>query len=108
MITASGLFASTGTNPVKMVKHFNIRVSGRVQGVGFRYSAMTAARENNISGFVRNEPDGSVYIEAEGKRDDLDRFLQWCYRGPGFGRIDDVVIHESPVRNFDRFDVKYF
>lgn len=89
-------------------KHYNINVSGRVQGVGFRYSAMSAANENGISGFVRNEPDGSVYMEAEGNQDDLDRFLQWCYRGPGFGRVDRVVFNEAPVRNFEGFDIKRF
>jgi len=50
-----------------MKKHVNITVKGRVQGVGFRYSAMEAAEELGIKGFVRNMPDGSVYIEAEGE-----------------------------------------
>ena len=88
-------------------KHYNINVSGRVQGVGFRYSAQTIARNNNIFGFVRNEPDGSVYIEAEGKPEDLDQFLQWCYNGPGFGRVDRVVFNEAPIRDFDSFNIKH-
>ena len=88
-------------------KHYNINISGRVQGVGFRYSAQTIARNNNIFGFVRNEPDGSVYIEAEGKPEDLDLFLQWCYKGPGFGRTDRVVFNEAPLRNFDSFNIKH-
>jgi acylphosphatase len=89
-------------------KHYNINVSGWVQGVGFRYSAMSVARDHGISGFVRNEPDGSVYIEAEGKPEELDQFLQWCYKGPGFGRIDRVVFHEAPMRNFESFTIKHF
>ena len=91
-----------------MVKHYNINISGRVQGVGFRYSALTIARDHNISGFVRNEPDGSVYIEAEGDPADLDRFLQWCYKGPGFGRVDKVVFSEAPLRNFESFNINHF
>jgi acylphosphatase len=50
-----------------MKKHFNIRISGRVQGVFFRASTKAKAEELGISGFVQNEPDGSVYIEAEGE-----------------------------------------
>lgn len=90
------------------MKHYNINISGRVQGIGFRYSARTIARNHNISGFVRNEPDGSVYIEAEGKPENLDQFLHWCYKGPGSGRIDRVVFNEAPLRDFDSFNIKHF
>ena len=91
-----------------MNKHYNINISGRVQGVGFRYSARTSAGHYNINGFVRNERDGSVYIEAEGKPEDLDQFLLWCHKGPGYGRIDKVVFNEAPLRNFDNFNIKHF
>ncbi len=90
------------------MKHYTIKISGRVQGVGFRYSARAIAMDNHISGFIRNEPDGSVYLEAEGKPEDLDNFLHWCYKGPGVGRIDKVVFFEAPLRDFDGFDIKHF
>ena len=48
--------------------HQNIRISGRVQGVGFRYNAREAAFHYGIKGFIRNQPNGDVYIEAEGPR----------------------------------------
>ncbi len=87
------------------MKHLDIRVVGRVQGVGFRYSALKAAHAFGVSGFVRNEPDGSVYIEAEGKEQDLERFLEWCRRGPGFGRVDEVIGLESGLRGFEDFRI---
>jgi len=70
-----------------MKKHVNIRVTGRVQNVGFRLAAQKAASERHVSGFVRNEPDGSVYIEAEGDDDDVDNFIKWCHHGPSWARV---------------------
>ena len=60
-------------------------ISGRVQGVGFRHSARSNARYHGITGFVKNKPDGSVYIEAEGSRNQLDEFVEWCKKGPDSG-----------------------
>ncbi len=89
------------------MKHLNIRVLGRVQGVGYRHSARSVARYNNIRGFVRNEPDGSVYIEAEGEDANLRSFTDWCRKGPGGGRVDELVISEGGIRGFEIFDIKF-
>ncbi|KPK85159.1 MAG: hypothetical protein AMS27_08150 [Bacteroides sp. SM23_62_1] len=89
------------------MKHYNIRVTGHVQGIGFRYSARSVARYYNIKGFVRNEPDGSVYLEAEGNEADLKEFIEWCKTGPGGGWIDDTIVSEGPVRNFNAFEVRF-
>jgi len=59
-----------------------MKISGDVQGVGYRMSAYWVARKLHIAGFVMNEPDGSVYIEAEGDEDALKEFLEWCRKGP--------------------------
>ena len=87
------------------MKHLNISVRGNVQGVGFRYSALKAAQSYKICGFVRNEPDGSVYIEAEGEEFNLGLFLDWCCGGPGFGRVDDVIRTESGLQGFEEFRI---
>jgi acylphosphatase len=87
------------------MKHLNIRVRGRVQGVGFRYSALRAARSFDIRGFVRNDPDGSVYIEAEGSEINLELFLDWCRKGPGYGRVDQIIPVESGIRGFQEFRI---
>lgn len=84
-----------------------IRVTGRVQGVGFRHSAASVARYSGIKGFVKNEPDGSVYIEAEGTRNQLDEFLRWCRKGPGFGFVDNVSVATSTPRNHTKFQIRY-
>lgn len=89
------------------MKHYNIRVKGRVQGVGFRYSAIRAARSFNLNGFVRNEPDGSVYMEAEGNEVSLELMLDWCRKGPGHARVDQVTHSESGLRGFEDFGVAY-
>ncbi len=74
-----------------------------MQGVGFRYSALKAARSFQVNGFVRNETDGSVYIEAEGEERNLEMFLDWCRKGPPFGRVDAVTKTESGLRGFQEF-----
>jgi acylphosphatase len=58
-----------------MKKRFSIRVNGRVQGVFFRASTKEVADQLGVRGFVRNEPDGKVYIEAEADEEALKRFV---------------------------------
>jgi acylphosphatase len=89
-----------------MIKSCRITVSGRVQNVGFRYYTAIAARENNVNGFVKNEPDGTVYIEAEGEEDNLDKFVSFCRRGPQWARVDQFDIQEQPLMNYKGFRVK--
>lgn len=88
------------------MKHWNIRVTGRVQGVFFRASARDVARGLGLNGFVRNEPDGSVYIEAEGGERDLSQFEDWCRKGPPHAQVSDLQIKEGTVQNFRDFTVK--
>ena len=69
-----------------------IRIYGRVQGVGFRYFAGKEARTLNIVAFPRNESDGSVYIEAEGDEASLEKFIEWCRKGPKEARVENVEV----------------
>jgi acylphosphatase len=89
-----------------MKKHMNIRISGKVQNVGFRYSAQQAAEEHQVTGYVHNEPDGSVYIEAEGEEDALERFVSWCHQGPSWARVAHVDTSESGVVHFRDFAIR--
>jgi acylphosphatase len=77
-----------------------------VQGVGFRYSTVRMARNTGIKGFVHNQIDGSVYIEAEGTPFQLSKFLDWCYQGPSRAQVYNVEYVEADVLNFQGFDVK--
>jgi acylphosphatase len=71
-------------------------VSGRVQGVGFRFFARDAAAREGINGWVRNLPDGSVEIEAHGDYEALIRFERAIRRGPAGARVEDVLVDPSP------------
>ena len=86
--------------------HYNIRVTGKVQGVFYRASAMSTAMELGISGFVRNDSDNSVYLEIEGNPDRLDKFITWCNKGSDFSKVDHVDFHEGGIQNFKSFEIK--
>lgn len=89
-----------------MRKHYSIRVSGKVQGVYFRASTEAKARELGISGFVRNERDGSVYIEAEGAPEILERFVTWCHQGPERAQVKSCNVEEGSLKNFTGFSIE--
>jgi acylphosphatase len=89
-----------------MRKHFNITVAGRVQGVFFRASTKTSADHLNIKGFVKNQPDGSVYIEAEGEEDDLKQFIEWCKLGPKSARVDSYEVKEGELKEYTAFVIE--
>lgn len=87
-----------------MIKHLNIKISGFVQGVFFRVSAKEKAEKLRIKGFARNEEDGSVYIEAEGDKDSLDKFLAWCNDGSEAATVEKIEVTEGPLKNFSSFN----
>ena len=66
------------------------RVRGRVQGVGFRWSAARVADALGLRGSIRNAPDGTVEVSAEGPADTLDRFARWLSEGPRGAAVDRV------------------
>ena len=84
---------------------FKIHVTGYVQGVGFRCRTVREAASRRIKGFVKNMPDGSVYIEAEGTRKQLRDFIEWCRKGPG--HVESVSFDVYPLQNYSDFSVKY-
>ncbi len=81
-----------------------ITVHGRVQGVAFRWYAQKQALSLGLTGWVRNRPDGSVRILAEGPRPDLETFCDWTVRGTGQARVDrqDIAWSEAAGK-FDAF-----
>jgi acylphosphatase len=88
------------------LKLLSIKVSGKVQGVFFRASAKETADQLTVKGFAQNQPDGSVYIEAEGTDEHLTRFVDWCKQGPSRAEVTHVDIQEGEVKNFERFEIK--
>ena len=90
-----------------MKRHYKIRVSGRVQGVGFRYAAKNQAASLKLNGQVQNQPDGSVYVEIEGDKHACHEFIRWCRKGPGFGWVEKVDYMEGELAGFDSFSVRF-
>lgn len=91
-----------------MEMNYEIRVSGRVHGVGFRYYARKRALEHNISGFVRNLPDNEVQIVAEGEIPDLDTFRDHMRIGPPMARVLRISVSKSPYTgSFEGFEIRY-
>ncbi|MCB9016311.1 MAG: acylphosphatase [Lentimicrobiaceae bacterium] len=87
-------------------KNLTIRVYGRVQGVGFRYFTQKAARSCGIYGFVKNESDGSVFIEAEGAHEQLITFQELCKQGPARAAVSHIKVIEGPVMNYHSFSIR--
>jgi acylphosphatase len=88
-----------------MKKHVSILVSGKVQGVFFRASTKEIADQLGIKGFVKNEPHGEVYIEAEADEEELKRFAAWCHRGPARARVTSVEVAEGELKGFTNFEI---
>lgn len=86
---------------------YKILVTGRVQGVGFRWSAATEAKNLGIKGFVKNLPDGNVYIEAEGSIEQLNTYVEWCRQGPGFSFVESVNVDSFPPVNYVDFRIEH-
>ncbi len=70
-------------------------VSGRVQGVGYRFHARDAAAREGLRGFVRNLSDGRVEVEAEGDAEAMERFERTLRQGPPAGRVEAVAVAET-------------
>ncbi|MCL7452366.1 MAG: acylphosphatase [Anaerolineae bacterium] len=85
-----------------------VTVDGRVQGVSFRYYTVRRARDLGLTGYVRNEPDGTVRVVAEGERSRLEELLSYLRVGPRAAVVTDVTTRwPAPTSDFRRFEVRY-
>jgi acylphosphatase len=85
-----------------------VRVEGRVQGVGFRYFVHETARRLGLVGYVTNLADGSVRAYAEGPRNALEEFLRWMERGPAGAHVREARSHwGSPTHRFSYFSIEH-
>ncbi|MEN8007953.1 MAG: acylphosphatase [Candidatus Krumholzibacteriota bacterium] len=86
------------------MERVEITVRGRVQGVAFRWYTQKQALSLGLTGWVRNRPDGSVQMVAEGSRRDLEIFCNWAKRGPDHARVDhQEVFWSEAAGKFDDF-----
>ncbi len=91
-----------------MKKRYNIIVSGKVQGVWFRAYTKEKAQELGLTGWVKNNIDGTVEIEVEGDEDKLKEFLNWCWIGSPASKVTDVKYKEKEYTGeFKNFVIRY-
>jgi acylphosphatase len=82
-----------------------VRVSGRVQGVAFRWEAQHAAQKLGVTGWVRNEPDGSVLAHVEGEPDAVNDMVAWLRAGPPASRVTDVAVRDAAPTGATSFEI---
>ena len=87
------------------MKHLNITVKGKVQGVFYRASTKAVADQLGVRGTIKNDPNGDVIIEAEADKQTLDLFLDWCHEGPQDAQVTTVETNEGELKNYRNFEV---
>ncbi len=74
--------------------------------MGYRFNAQAMAHKFDLTGFVRNQHDGSVLMQAEGKEDNVNKFIEWCYTGPRNAEVKEVHAEETAVSGYQTFEIK--
>jgi len=88
-----------------MIKHLDIIVKGTVQGVSYRLATKAVADQLGVRGFIKNEPNGDVFIAAEGDKATLEMFLDWCHEGPEHAVVNAIESNEGELKNYRNFEV---
>lgn len=81
-------------------------MKGRVQGVGYRYFTLLAARNLGLTGFVKNLPDRSVYIRAQGSPESVGQLIDLCRTGPPRAVVEYVEFESCPAAEFPGFQIR--
>lgn len=79
---------------------------GQVQGVFFRQTAKQQADQRNLTGHIRNNPDGSVTLQVEGDSTGINEFIDWCKLGPKDAQVEKIEIEDSSPTNETGFSVR--
>jgi acylphosphatase len=87
-----------------MTKHINVKITGRVQGVGFRWTLYEKFAELGLQGKAENTADGAVMVDTEGPEEKLSSLLEWCKVGPTGAKVENVEVLEMaepfvPLKN---------
>jgi acylphosphatase len=91
----------------RMIRQYEIRVYGRVQGVGFRVAARDRARSLELKGWVENLSDGSVRCMVQGDAEACNAYIQWCREGTGYSWVERLEIKEEPPSALEGFSIRH-
>jgi acylphosphatase len=86
-------------------KRISLLITGKVQGVGYRYSVKLKAESMAIRGYVRNQPDGSVFVTVQGENTAVENFVKWCYKGPSAAFVSGVEKISGSIEDFSEFKI---
>jgi acylphosphatase len=90
------------------MKRFHLIIHGRVQGVGFRYFTQYEALKRQLTGWVRNNDDGTVELEVQGNEEAVQLFIDTIREGTLFAKVTDVSVQEIPIiHNEKQFRIMY-
>jgi acylphosphatase len=86
-------------------KRISLLITGKVQGVGYRYSVKLKAESMAIRGYVRNQLDGSVFVTVQGENTAVENFVKWCYKGPSAAFVSGVEKISGSIEDFSEFKI---
>lgn len=91
-----------------MICRVSVAVKGIVQGVFYRASTLEKARSLNLRGYVKNQHDGSVKIDAEGEKEQLIELLRWCHQGPPGASVESVeTTWLNELQHYPKFSIQH-
>lgn len=90
----------------EVFRSYKITIKGKVQGVSYRFNAQAVGHKLNLTGYVKNQHDGSVFAHVEGKEEDINKFIDWCYLGSRLAKVSEVAAEETEFLGFQTFEIK--
>ena len=93
--------------PMDSKLRIDLVIEGRVQGVGYRYSAKMEAESLGIRGSVKNMLDGTVFVTAQGEKEAMENFLRWCFKGPPGAVVKKFQKIHGKIEDFSEFSILY-
>lgn len=100
------LLKSNSDNLKMSMQQALINITGKVQGVGYRYSAFHVAQKLGLKGYVRNMSDGSVEALVQGAKLSISQFIEWCKEGPPHAKTDQVLTKwQELVGSYENFEI---
>jgi acylphosphatase len=90
-----------------VTKAVSVKITGRVQGVSFRWYAVQEADRLGVHGWIRNEPDESVAGHFEGGDGEVDQLVAWCRHGPSGAVVRDVAVSDAAPSGDRGFTIRY-